>query len=140
MPIKDCFGNIAQIGDEISFSVGNSGAKSWEIAVVTKITDKCVCFNGKPGSNWRQNETAELRRKSGCFVINIFKRDPGMIGQSNAWKSLDKHISGISGEAKDIREKVSSDLHRDNCQSAWIHHAYFINALIEKLEEGDNNG
>lgn len=74
MIIKDCFGNVAQIGDEIAFSVGNSGAKTWEIATITKITEKCVYFYGQPGSNWRYGEVTELRRADGCFVVNLLKR------------------------------------------------------------------
>lgn len=74
MSIKDCFGNVAQVGDEIAFSVGNSGAKTWEIAKITKITEKCVYFNGQPGSNWRHGEVTELRRADGCFVVNLLKR------------------------------------------------------------------
>lgn len=71
MSIKDCFGNVAVVGDEIAYSVGNSGAKTWEISKITRITDKSIFFNGRPGDNWRHEENIELRRGDGCFVVNI---------------------------------------------------------------------
>lgn len=74
MTIKDCFGNLASVGDEIAYSVGNSGAKTWEISKIIRITDKSVFFNGQPGDNWRQGEITELRRGNFCFVINMEKR------------------------------------------------------------------
>jgi len=48
--IKDCFGRIAQVGDEIAFSRGNAGAKEWEKATITRITPKTVMFSGKTGA------------------------------------------------------------------------------------------
>lgn len=72
--IKDCFGNVAQIGDQIAFSMGNAGAKGWLHAVITRITAKSVYFEGRPGDNWRWKETTELRRGEGSFVINIAGR------------------------------------------------------------------
>lgn len=73
--IKDCFGNVAQVDDEIAFSQGNSGAKAWEPAKITRITAKCVYFRGVSGDrrfNW--TEETELRRGEGCFVIDMEKR------------------------------------------------------------------
>lgn len=74
MVINDCFGVSAQVGDVISYSIGNSGAKTWKTSTISKISDKCIYFQGSPGSNWRHGEIVELRRTQGCFVINTYKR------------------------------------------------------------------
>jgi len=71
--IKDCFGRIAQVGDEIAFSRGNARAKEWEKATITRITPKTVMFSGKTGAMYRHGSD-ELRRGEGCFVIDINKR------------------------------------------------------------------
>ncbi len=71
--IKDCFGHVAVVGDEIAFSRGNAGAKVWEHAVITKITAKSVFFNGLTGCMWRTS-SEELRRGEGSFVINLEAR------------------------------------------------------------------
>lgn len=68
--VKDCFGVDAQVGDQIAFSMGNAGAKEWLTATITRITEKCVYFEGRPGDNWQWDRATELRRTSGCFVIN----------------------------------------------------------------------
>ena len=73
MMIKDCFGVVAQVGDEIFFSRGNAGAKHWEKSVVSRVTDKSVVFSGKTGAMYRHGSD-ELRRGEGCFVINTEKR------------------------------------------------------------------
>lgn len=65
--IKDAFGNVAKVGDTIAYSVGNSGT-SFNTAVIERITDKSIIFNGIPGRNWCTSETT-LRRGPGQFVI-----------------------------------------------------------------------
>ena len=132
--IKDCFGVQAVVGDHIAFSRGNAGAKPFEEAIVTKITEKSICFKGKTGSMYRR-ESDELRRGEGCFVIDLDKRHCGIIGKSNAWEALDKHMHHVSGPALELQAEVSRKLHEDGCASAWIHHAHFVDALIEKYEE-----
>lgn len=73
--IKDCFGNVAVVGDEIAFSIGNSGAKVWEHGTITKITAKCVFFDGRAGGMFRSwHGDTELRRGEGSFVINLEAR------------------------------------------------------------------
>ncbi len=68
--VKDCFGNVAAVGDEIAFSMGNAGAKEWLTSTITRVTEKCVYFQGRPGNNWQWDKVTELRRTTGCFVIN----------------------------------------------------------------------
>lgn len=72
--IKDVFGVEAKVGDHIAFSQGNAGAKKWEHAVVTLVTEKSVCFSGKTGSMFRSVSDV-LRRGEGCFVIDVSKRE-----------------------------------------------------------------
>uniref|UniRef100_UPI003D4F42BF hypothetical protein n=1 Tax=Escherichia coli TaxID=562 RepID=UPI003D4F42BF len=72
--IKDCFGIGARVGDHIAFSRGNAGAKPFEMAVITKMTEKSVFFSGKTGSMYRSNSD-ELRRGEGCFAIDVSKRE-----------------------------------------------------------------
>lgn len=131
MPIKDCFGNVAVVGDEIAYSVGNSGAKSWEISKITRITDKSIFFNGQPGDNWRQGEIIELRRGNGCFVI----KNNSLISKSNAWDKLDSHIDNLTGMGSSIRDEVSKELYKNGCTSATIHYTRFIDKLIERIED-----
>lgn len=134
--IKDCFGVVAIVGDHIAFSQGNAGAKEWEHAIITKVTDKTVTFQGKAGGMYRDlHGKTELRRPAGAFVIDMAKRDPGREGKANAWDALDKHIKKTDGTAGELRDNVSNALHKDGCFSAWIHHAYFVDSLIEKYEE-----
>lgn len=137
--IKDCFGVQAVVGDHIAFSRGNAGAKPFEEAIVTKITEKSIYFKGKTGSMYRR-ESDELRRGEGCFVIDVSQR-PGKEGAANAWYSFDKHVRKITGPAGELRREVSDALHKDGCASACIHHAYFVDALVEKYEESlDDEG
>lgn len=136
--IKDCFGVQAVVGDHIAFSRGNAGAKPFEEAVITKITAKSIYFSGKTGSMYRW-ESDELRRGEGCFVIDTAKRDPGREGKANAWESFDKHVRKITGPAAELRQEVSINLNKDGCASAWVHHAQFVDALIEKYEESLND-
>lgn len=136
--IKDCFGIEARVGDHIAFSRGNAGAKPFEMAVITKMTEKSVFFSGKTGSMYR-SASDELRRGEGCFVIDMSQRDPGREGKANAWASLDKHVRQIDGPAAELRAEVSSELHKDGCASAWVHHAHFVDALVEKYEESLND-
>jgi hypothetical protein len=68
--IRDAFGVVAQVGDILAYSRGNSGTR-FDTATVERITNKSVIFTGRPGSNWRRDAT-ELRRGEGQFVI---KRD-----------------------------------------------------------------
>ncbi|AFH21247.1 hypothetical protein CR3_gp082 [Cronobacter phage CR3] len=136
--IKDCFGIEARVGDHIAFSRGNAGAKPFEMAVITKMTEKSVFFSGKTGSMYR-SASDELRRGEGCFVIDTTKRDPGKEGRANAWESFDKHVRNIVGPAAELRREISEELHKDGCASAWVHHAYFVDALVEKYEESLND-
>lgn len=134
--IKDCFGIVAEVGDHIAFSQGNAGAKAWEHAIITKVSDKTVTFQGNAGGMYRDwHGKTELRRGEGCFVIDTAKRDPGKEGRANAWESFDKHVRKITGPAAELRREVSDALHKDGCASACIHHAYFVDALVEKYEE-----
>lgn len=134
--IKDCFGVQAIVGDHIAFSQGNAGAKTWEHAIITKISEKTVTFQGKAGGMFRDwHGKTELRRPAGAFVIDTAKRDPGREGKANAWESFDKHVRQIKGPAAELRQEVSADLHKVGCASAWVHHAQFVEALIEKYEE-----
>lgn len=74
--IKDCFGVEAVVGDHIAFSQGNAGAKAWEHAVITKVSDKTVTFQGKAGGQFRYlHGKTELRRPAGAFVIDTAKRE-----------------------------------------------------------------
>lgn len=76
--IKDCFGVVARVGDEIAFSQGNAGAKAWEHAVITKVSQKTVTFRGRAGGmyrDWQDADSSELRRSEGCFVIDTSKRE-----------------------------------------------------------------
>ena len=136
--IKDCFGVQAIVGDRIAFSRGNAGAKPFEEAVITKITAKSIYFSGQTGSMYR-SASDELRRGEGCFVIDTAKRDPGKEGKANAWESLDKHVRKIDGPAAELRREVSAELHFNGCASAWVHHAHFVDALVEKYEESLND-
>lgn len=136
--IKDCFGVQAIVGDHIAFSRGNAGAKPFEEAVITKITAKSIYFSGKTGSMYR-SASDELRRGEGCFVIDTTKRDPGKEGRANAWASFDKHVRNIVGPAAELRREVSAELHFNGCASACIHHAHFVDALVEKYEESLND-
>jgi hypothetical protein len=136
--IKDCFGVQAIVGDHIAFSRGNAGAKPFEEAVITKITAKSIYFSGKTGSMYR-SASDELRRGEGCFVIDTTKRDPGKEGRANAWASFDKHVRKIDGPAAELRREVSAELHFNGCASAWVHHAHFVDALVEKYEESLND-
>lgn len=74
--IKDCFGVVAEVGDHIAFSQGNAGAKAWEHAIITKVSNKTVTFHGKAGGMYREWQTkpSELRRTEGAFVIDVSKR------------------------------------------------------------------
>lgn len=70
--IKDCFGHVAVVGDQIAFSMGNAGAKPWEHGVVTKISAKTITFRGKAAGMFRQwDSETDLRRGEGCFVIDL---------------------------------------------------------------------
>ncbi|AFH20975.1 hypothetical protein CL97_gp091 [Cronobacter phage CR9] len=135
--IKDCFGVPAVVGDHIAFSQGNAGAKAWEHAIITKVSEKTVTFQGKAGGMYREwtTKTTELRRTEGSFVIDTTKRDPGKEGRANAWASFDKHVRNIVGPAAELRREISEELHKDGCASAYIHHAHFVDALVEKYEE-----
>lgn len=74
--IKDCFGIEARVGDHIAFSQGNSGAKAWEHAIITKVSEKTVAFQGKAGGQFRSwSGKTELRRPAGAFVIDVSKRE-----------------------------------------------------------------
>lgn len=76
--IKDCFGVVARVGDEIAFSQGNAGAKLWERAVITKVGAKTVTFRGRSAGmfrDWAEPDSSELRRSEGCFVIDTSKRE-----------------------------------------------------------------
>lgn len=74
--IKDAFGVEAVVGDHIAFSQGNAGAKAWEHAVITKVSDKTIAFQGKAGGQFRDwSGKTELRRPAGAFVIDISKRE-----------------------------------------------------------------
>lgn len=77
MSIKDCFGQVAVVGDTIAYSQGSAGAKPWDFGTITKITEKCVYFKGLCGTSRRHNwkEESDLRRGEGCFVINLEERD-----------------------------------------------------------------
>lgn len=73
--IKDCFGVVAEVGDHIAFSQGNAGAKAWEHAIITKVSEKTVTFQGKAGGMYRDwHGKTELRRTEGSFVIDVSKR------------------------------------------------------------------
>lgn len=135
--IKDCFGIVPLVGDTIAFSRGNAGAKPFEKAIITKITDKTITFSGLTGSMYRdQSET--LRRGEGCFVVDLLARTKGLIGKANAWDSVETHVKSLQGPAQELRQEVSADLHRDGCHSAATHVKYFIDELVKSYEEKDH--
>lgn len=72
--IKDCFGNVAQVGDTIAYSVGNSGT-FWQSSTIDRITDKSVMFKGVRGNSWSSSDNYDLRRGDGCFAIDLTKRE-----------------------------------------------------------------
>lgn len=72
--IKDCFGNVARVGDKIAYSVGNSGT-FWQKSIIERITDKSVMFKGVHGSSYAQDHNGTvLRRSDGCFSIDLSQR------------------------------------------------------------------
>lgn len=63
-----------------------------------------------------------------------------MEGKVNAWDSLTKWLENkesLDPNFKRISCEVSSRLHEDGCNSAWIHIAYFIEHLYN--ESSKNN-
>jgi len=137
--IKDCFGVVENVGDHIAVSQGNAGAKAWEHAIITKISDKTITFEGKAGGSFRDwSGKTELRRGEGCFVIDNSKAYLEAVSKANAWDKLSKHIKELKGCAGDMRDEVSEQLHKDGCSSAWIHHASLIDELVRKYEESDD--
>lgn len=98
--IKDCFGIVAEVGDHIAFSQGNAGAKTWEHAIVTKISEKTVTFQGKAGGMFRDwHSKTELRRPAGAFVIDVSKREAEAL----------KELVGLSEKDKQEGRVYSSD-------------------------------
>lgn len=132
--IKDAFCLVARVGDSVAYAPGGAGAQDFRTGKISKITGKTVTIVGHGEKDWATNEEKTIRRGSGCFVIDVDSRNPGSVGKSNAWDSLDKHIKGIGGVAGKIREEVSADLFRDGCHSASAHHSQFIDRLAEELE------
>ncbi|QPI18145.1 hypothetical protein POP15_097 [Pectobacterium phage POP15] len=89
--IKDCFGVPAIVGDHIAFSQGNAGAKTWEHAIITKISEKTVTFQGKAGGMFRDwHGKTELRRPAGAFVIDVSKREADALNKLVALSEKDR--------------------------------------------------
>lgn len=89
--IKDCFGIVAEVGDHIAFSQGNAGAKAWEHAIITKVSDKTVAFQGKAGGQFRDwSGKTELRRTAGAFVIDTSRREKEALKSSLYLSEKDK--------------------------------------------------
>lgn len=132
--IKDAFGVEAKVGDIVAYSRGNSGAKEFYTGKVTRITAKCVIIGDTIEVDWAGRPRDDIKRTAGCFVIKMDSdtRHGGIISSANAWVALDNHIRGIGGTAGKLRDEVSNNLHKDGCQSAWIHNAQFIDALVEE--------
>lgn len=55
---------------------------------------------------------------------------------ANAWRAFDtwfnKHVKTRQNK---IHEEVTSQLFKDGCHSAWVHRAYVIEALMDRIEE-----
>lgn len=136
--IKDAFGLAVRVGDKVAYAPGGAGAQDFHTGKISKISGKTVTIVDHGEIDW-MNSPKTIRRGSGCFVIDIDSRNPGMVGKANAWASFDKHVRQIDGPASELRAEVSSELHKNGCASAWIHHAYFVDALVEKYEESLND-
>ncbi|UTC25280.1 hypothetical protein P7_090 [Pectobacterium phage vB_PcaM_P7_Pc] len=136
--IKDAFCVMPRVGDRVAYAPGGAGAQDFRAGKISKITDKTVTIVDH-GELDCMNQPKMIRRGSGCFVIDMDSRNPGMIGKANSWASFDNHIRQIVGPASELRAEVSSELHKDGCASAWVHHAHFVDALVEKYEESLND-
>lgn len=136
--IKDAFCVMARVGDKVAYAPGGAGAQDFRTGKISKITDKTITIVDHGELDW-MDQPKMIRRGSGCFVIDMDSRNPGMIGKANAWASFDKHVRQIDGPASELRAQVSSDLHKSGCASAWVHHAYFVDALVEKYEGSLND-
>lgn len=132
--IKDAFCLVARVGDKVAYAPGGAGAQEFRTGSISKITEKTVLIVDH-GEVDCMDCTKTIRRGSGCFVIDIDSRNPGMVCKANAWASFDKHIGKVDGPALDLQKKVSSELLKEGCASVWVHHAHFVDALIEKYEE-----
>lgn len=135
--IKDAFCLVARVGDKVAYAPGGAGAQDFRTGKISKITEKTVTIE-EHGELDCMNFPKTIRRGSGCFVIDIDSRNLGLVGKANAWASFDKHVRQIDGPASELRAEVSSELHENGCASAWVHHAYFVDALVEKYEESLN--
>jgi len=66
------------------------------------------------------------------------------LSEANAWRSFDKWFKEtVVKQQPEIHAKVTEDLFRDGCHSAWVHRAHVIEALLERIEELEseaNNG
>lgn len=132
--IKDAFCLVAKVGDYVAYAPGGAGAQDFRTGKISKISAKTVTIVDHGELDWA-NSPKTIRRSSGCFVIDIDSRNPDMVGKANAWAAFDKHVRQIDGPASELRTEVSSELHKDGCASAWVHHAHFVEALVEKYEE-----
>lgn len=99
--IKDCFGVPAIVGDHIAFSQGNAGAKTWEHAIVTKISEKTVTFQGKAGGMFRDwHGKTELRRPAGAFVIDVSRREKEALKSLTELSEKDKQEGKVYSREK----------------------------------------
>ena len=131
--IRDAFGNIVEIGDHVAYAPGGKGAQGFYNGVVVKVTEKGVVISDSNEVDWQGRHRNTVRRSTGCFV-KYYSID-SLIGKANAWDKLDKHISDVTGRAEKLRKDISEELHKDNCSSAWVHSAKFIDELVHVYNE-----
>lgn len=138
--IKDIFGTEAKVGDVVAYSRGGTGASEWNKGKVIKILGKSVLLGDHGETHWGGEEKL-IKRQSGAFVIDINARLDGLVGKANAWTSLQNHVEeSVRGAPKALKDEISAELFKDGCHSAWVHMAYFIDALAVKYEESEDEG
>lgn len=72
--IKDAFCLIARVGDKVAYAPGGAGAQEFRTGSISKITEKTVLIVDH-GEVDCMDCTKTIRRGSGCFVIDVSKRE-----------------------------------------------------------------
>lgn len=67
------------------------------------------------------------------------------LSEANAWRSFDKWFEeNVPTRQEKLHARVTQGLFNDGCHSAWIHRAYVIEALLDRIDELEakeqNNG
>lgn len=58
------------------------------------------------------------------------------LSSANTWRAFDEWFkSNVVKRQPEIHSKVTEELFKDGCHSAWVHRAYVIEALLDRIED-----